>query len=299
MQILTNTSVNAFGYVGHYIIGETVQHLLPISTLNKINAHGYLDQFNGSLGKLSLWADKIKYDKQYQWTRPMHYYDIDSDPPLNCPKFTFPENNNNETNLLYALKTFLLDLEESNQHSVGAATKIIHKFSFNMLIHLLQDLYQPLHFTAKGRGGNEYWFEYKNKRYNLHYFWDSVVLRWALQDILGKSYTMNEAILYFVNKFDKQIDCKFVKFINDVNPIDINSSDQIIFQNENLDETKDLDDIEEFFINIANFVSKENCNLIWHYNEDIDDYVELSKSKIEKLLSYSIKTSYCILQKIF
>jgi len=55
--------------------------------------------------------------------------------------------------------------------------------AFAFICHLVADLHQPLHAGFRDdRGGNTVEIEYRGQEWNLHQFWDGVVVRERLQD---------------------------------------------------------------------------------------------------------------------
>ena len=131
--------------------------------------------FNHSLALTSTQADIIKHTKQYAWTRHLHYYDNpNSDPPEYCSLMSPPKDDHD--NLLYAIKNFTINFESRP------------KFHLLMLVHLLQDLHQPLHLSGKSRGGNGVMITLPNSRrqVSLHEYWDTIVIHQAQSETNGK-----------------------------------------------------------------------------------------------------------------
>lgn len=264
------TTVSAFGQLGHYVIGETTYTLLPDTVKSTISTCKYIDQFNGSMGKASIWADTIKRNPRFRWTSPLHYYDVDNDPPLYCANLTLPENKK-DLNLINGVRRSLVNITLSPLQN---GVKCGSFFHFNMLIHILQDMYQPLHLTGKERGGNERYFSHGGITYNLHKFWDSDVLKLALNDELGEDFNWTDAVEYFYKETKdkvKDIICAHEK------PIDV--------------ETVMLKLVED-----AKPVSQLNCDVVWRFTDD--DYMEQSKDLVKKLITNAILALYCTLLQV-
>ena len=147
----------------HYIIGNTVQEIL---TFNGFKIMSDLMAPFDNLGNLSVYADTIKRNPKYFYTRPLHYYNTGSpadNPPESCQTLEFPSNDKSP-NLLSAITNF---------------SSTVDPFKFKILIHLLEDLHQPLHLTGKFRGGNDIKIEYKKNdtehiyHTSLHALWDT------------------------------------------------------------------------------------------------------------------------------
>lgn len=249
--------IYSFGFQGHYLIGAVTQHFLSSESIEYILSCSYLDDFQGDLGLVSLWADKVKRSKEYSWTRTLHYYDLPDDPPNTCLK-KLPLPKNNTRNLLNGIFNSInvLNGNETNK-------KICSQFHFNMLTHLLQDLHQPLHFTGKEKGGNGHFFYIGKRKYNLHQFWDSRVI-----DIWKKYKNVQNITEYFINKIERTTKICFI------------GNDTPLLPPKN---------ITNFILDIALQSSSENCNIVW--NTDNQNYLNDSAILIESLLTRSILNS--------
>lgn len=159
MLIFAITKVSGFGELGHHIIGQHVQKYLSNSSLSRIKKCKYLDDFSNDLGQASNWADKLRAKSGFQWTGQYHYLDIPDDPPQSCT-FAYPKAN---INLITGINTFSKTLQTSE----------CDRFGFLMLLHLSQDLHQPLHLTGKEKGGNQQKVYLDHQHMNLHHAWDT------------------------------------------------------------------------------------------------------------------------------
>jgi hypothetical protein len=246
--------VFSFGQVGHYVIGTLVYENLSEEVVNKIKECSYLDSFNGSMGDASNWADRIKGRGKYRWTSKLHYYDIDNDPPSYCGIMRLPDNKKS-LNLMNGVNNALRNT--STGDSCGSF------FHFNMLIHLLQDLHQPLHLTGKDRGGNDRNFKSGGKSYNLHRFWDSQAIHLAV----SKKYpnpTLSQAV-------------DFYRTLLTMIPIE---------------EECDADPMKNV-VRYATDVLERNCNFVWLTEKE--NYIQESTYIISHLVIKAIKRSVCIL----
>lgn len=172
--LLWVTGVLSFGHDGHYIIGESAFQLLTKDAKKAILGCDFL---NRSLGDESNWADVIKGDPRYRWMSPYHYYDADNDPPSTCGRISLPIVGS-QVNLISGIDHF------TNAIKRGASwCSEDTAFHFRMLIHLLQDLHQPLHLTGKDRGGNEASIVFKGHRTTLHSIWDSRLIQEHLKEL--------------------------------------------------------------------------------------------------------------------
>lgn len=250
----------AFGQTGHFVIGATVQKLLPSTCMDKVATCNYIDNVTSkySLGTASIWADYIKRNPRFRWTSPLHYYDIDNDPPSYCGHI----NEYPETKKLHLFTGFSRSLTNLTGPTCGSF------FHFNILLHLLQDLHQPLHLTGKDRGGNEFYFNMDGKKYNLHKYWDFTGLDMMLTEKLGSEYSIDSVVDYFYDKSSKNITC----------------------------ETETIESAKNNLLYLANEISLYNCDLVWNTKDPL--YKQKSFVLLEKLILQGIETSYCILKYV-
>lgn len=262
------TSVFAYGYLGHFVIGEVSYRTLSNQSLSYMDACEYLKPFNGSMGLASVWSDIIKRNPRYRWTSALHYYDIDNDPPSYCGVFE-PPKSNRSLNLYNEVGRALRNatLCKGGQHCCAS------QFHSGMLWHLLQDFHQPLHLTGKARGGNEVSFVKDGKKYNLHRFWDSDALDLLLLDVIGVNYTETQAVDYFYNKVSN-----------------------LTIPEDSCRMSADATDINDYIFSKAQDIVSTNCQLVW--NTDMDDYIQLSKNMVEKLILGSIVTTNCVIASL-
>lgn len=179
----------AWGLLGHRIIGEIADMHLSAKTRTSIkNILG-----NETIAMASNWADFIKSDSNLKYLEPWHYINFDSGLTYNqmhnflksdtavdaYSKITFLTNELKKKNLLQDKKIFYLKL----------------------LIHIVGDIHQPLHTSAKGdRGGNEIKVSWFNQTTNLHSVWDTYLVE--LQDL---SYTEYVKAINYVTPAQKSI----------------------------------------------------------------------------------------------
>lgn len=265
--------VSAFGFVGHYIIGEVVKQTVAPEVRLMIEDCNLLAPFNGSMGRASVWADTAKYTKQYSWTRSLHYFDGPNDPPLTCSRIGDNVFTDSTPNLMTALKNLTFDMSADT-------CKCPSQLQFNLLTHFLQDLHQPLHLTGKARGGNQIHFELKNKRYSLHGFWDSTVLDMFMRETLPQGERhVKGAIKYFVAEARKTT-------------LD-NDGDGVVTSSHR-------PSILNLLLNWANDISSENCMLLWQYDNMTDDeYIQRSMHLVKQLIVKSILRTVVTFNQIF
>jgi len=165
---LTITHVFAWGQLGHYLIGLMAEKQMKKSTLKKVEQ--VLSPM--SLGRSGTWMDEIRSDRSYDYATTWHY--LTSKEGEYDPKIQ--ENGGDAFEAIQRIK------EELKK---GGLTPKDESEKLKMLIHIVEDIHQPLHVgTGNDRGGNDVKLEYFGQQTNLHAVWDSGMI-----DRQGMSYT--------------------------------------------------------------------------------------------------------------
>ncbi|GAA0877400.1 S1/P1 nuclease [Algoriphagus jejuensis] len=157
LSLSLSQSVLAWGQLGHYVVGYLAQKQLKKSTLKKVNT--VLGPM--SLGRSGTWMDEIKSDRAYDYLNSWHY--------LTSEHGEFnAEIQEKGGNAFEAIQQLKAELKAGNLSPEDESQKL------KMLIHLVEDIHQPLHVgTGKDRGGNDEKVEYFGRSSNLHSVWDS------------------------------------------------------------------------------------------------------------------------------
>jgi hypothetical protein len=159
-------SVLAWGAAGHEIVATIAQmHLhppvLPIlcSILYPEDTHS---QQSCSLASVATWADRIRF--RARWSAPLHYVGSYDDHPPDACAFPGPQGWEGRPggNVLYAIRNVTSILNEFVQYArpiddlqhVESQNLALAQEALKFLIHFVGDLHQPLHLTARNRGGN-------------------------------------------------------------------------------------------------------------------------------------------------
>ncbi|MEX1191881.1 MAG: S1/P1 nuclease [Brumimicrobium sp.] len=160
--ILFSNSANAWGMLGHRVVGEVAsKHLSRKADRNikKILGHQ-------TLAEVSNWMDDIKSDHAYDSLKPWHYTTI---PDGMKYKDTDP---NPEGDVIYGIN-FLVEKLKS-----GLLTKELECEYLKLLVHLVGDIHQPLHVgNGEDRGGNDVKVEWFWEPSNIHRVWDSGMIQ--------------------------------------------------------------------------------------------------------------------------
>jgi hypothetical protein len=155
----------AWGTQGHRICGQIAStYLTPKARLAIALILG-----NESLALAGNWADFIRSDANYSYLAPWHYVDFDK-------AYTYPEmvdflNHDKNVNA-YTKLQFLID--ELKKKDISKENKLLY---LHMLIHLVEDVHQPMHAAhADDKGGNDFKLNWFNNPTNLHSVWDSQLI---------------------------------------------------------------------------------------------------------------------------
>jgi hypothetical protein len=152
----------AWGTEGHRIAGQIAESYLTPKARAAVRAI----LGDTSVAIASNWADFIKSDPKYSYLSSWHYIDLDKN-------YTFPELQEHlkqDTSVdAYTKLNFLI--AELKKKDLTADKK---KLYLRMVIHIVEDIHQPLHVGHTGdRGGNDIKVTWVGNPTNLHSLWDS------------------------------------------------------------------------------------------------------------------------------
>jgi len=163
----------AWGTQGHRICGQIASsYLAP-------KARKAIEQIlgNESIALASNWADFVRSDPAFSYLSTWHYIDFDK-------VYTYPEmvsylNQDANVDAYTKLQFLIGELKKNN------LSKYNRKIDLRMLIHIIEDIHQPMHAAhAEDKGGNDFKVNWFNNPTNLHSVWDS-----QLVDFQQLSYT--------------------------------------------------------------------------------------------------------------
>ncbi|MDB5124891.1 MAG: Nuclease [Mucilaginibacter sp.] len=155
----------AWGTQGHRICGQIAStYLTPKARLAIAQILG-----NESLALAGNWADFIRSDANYSYLAPWHYVDFDK-------VYTYPEMMDylsHDKNVdAYTKLQFLIN--ELKKKDISKENRLLY---LHMLIHLVEDVHQPMHAAhADDKGGNDFKLNWFNNPTNLHSVWDSQLI---------------------------------------------------------------------------------------------------------------------------
>ncbi|WP_019039547.1 S1/P1 nuclease [Psychroflexus tropicus] len=150
-----------WGQNGHRTVGETAERFLKRSVKNKIDKI-----LNGqSIADASTYADEIKSDRSYDKYKPWHYANIPFDQ-------SYAEADKNpEGDVVFGIEECIRQLKSNS------LSKKEEGFYLKMLIHLVGDMHQPLHFGLKeDKGANDFKVKWFRQSTNMHSVWDTKMI---------------------------------------------------------------------------------------------------------------------------
>lgn len=154
------TQTFAWGQLGHYLIGYMAEKQLKRSVRKKVEKVLY----PMSIGRSGIWMDEIRSDKTFDYANSWHY--------MTSIEGEYDESIQEKGGNVYAeINRIKNELKAGNLNPKKEAEML------KMLIHMVEDIHQPLHVgTGEDRGGNDVKLEYFGRPTNLHSVWDSGIL---------------------------------------------------------------------------------------------------------------------------
>ncbi len=161
LSAIISPSAQAFGQLGHRIIGELAQNNLSPAAEKRINTLTKGE----SLAKISTWADEIRSDKNWSHAAPWHYVSFEDNETWETIK------RNPAGDIIESLERFekvLKDHKATTQDKWQALA---------FYVHFVGDIHQPLHVGhSHDLGGNNVKVKWFGKDTNLHSVWDSKMI---------------------------------------------------------------------------------------------------------------------------
>jgi hypothetical protein len=163
--LLTPTLTMAWGTEGHRICGQIADSYLTPKARKAIQEI----LGNESIAITSNWADFIKSDPNFSYLSSWHYIDFDK-------AYTYPEMQEfllHDTNTdAYTKLQFLIG--ELKKKDITKENRLLY---LRMLIHIAEDVHQPMHTAhTTDKGGNDIKVTWFNDPTNLHSVWDSKLI---------------------------------------------------------------------------------------------------------------------------
>ena len=166
----------AWGADGHRVIGLAAWELLDGTARQSVSAilgDPGEDDRPGAIATACIWPDTVRGEDEWKWSSPLHYVNI----PRSTPHYDRERDCPGGRCVTEGILHFASQLGYEDQDK----EKKWQAFAF--LCHLVADLHQPLHAGFRDdRGANTVDIEYRGETWNLHQFWDSVIVDDRLGD---------------------------------------------------------------------------------------------------------------------
>jgi hypothetical protein len=171
-MLMQPLSALAWGQTGHRIVGRAAIDMLDETAAEALA--GILGEVSAeTLDAACNWPDTVRETPEWEWSAPLHY--------VNIPRHSLHyERERDCRDGLCVSQGIMKYADELGRPGLGAERKWQ---AFAFLCHLVGDLHQPLHAGFRDdRGANHVEITYRGESWNLHQFWDSVVIRERLSD---------------------------------------------------------------------------------------------------------------------
>lgn len=179
----------AWGMLGHRIVGEIAESYLTKKAKKEIRKI----LGNESIAMTSNWADFVRSDSNYKFMDTWHY--VNTPGGLNYQQYRNFLQHDTTTSAYSQLNYLTAQLKKKN---LPQDEKL---FALRMLLHIAEDIAQPLHVSAEGtRGGNDVKLQWFSTSTNLHSLWDSHLIEHQ-----QLSYTEYAAAINFSNAAQRQV----------------------------------------------------------------------------------------------
>ncbi|KAJ3314516.1 hypothetical protein HDV04_006055 [Boothiomyces sp. JEL0838] len=161
--------VLAWGNEGHQIVGSIAQNYLNSNAASHVKS--ILSANQGQMAAVATWADTYKFTSAGAFSKPLHFVDIQDNPPSSCG---YDESRDcAQGNCINtAIQTYTGQLCDSSKN--------LNALKF--LIHFFGDITQPLHNSYRDVGGNSDQVNYNGASTNLHHIWDTEMVQDRISD---------------------------------------------------------------------------------------------------------------------
>jgi hypothetical protein len=194
-------AVLAWGNEGHRAIGAMADQLIA-GTAAAQHVHQLLG--DETLSAASIWADTVRGQMnqtdemlQFKAANPHHAASHHTDIPFEEPTYRDDSIGATNNDVVHAIPACLLILQ-GKPEAQSIFKNVTPRVALRLLAHFIEDLHQPLHVGAgyldqthfvnpngytghygDDQGGNRLFYGGTN-RFQLHYYWDTTVVRAAM-----------------------------------------------------------------------------------------------------------------------
>jgi hypothetical protein len=162
----------AWGEFGHRVIGELAERRLSPEARDEVQRL-LQGETEPHLSAVAVWADRVREQRRYGWTAPLHYVRIHD----RACRYVAARDCPNGECVVGAIERYARELGDTSLDRRQRAEAL--KF----LTHFVADVHQPLHSGHRvDKGGNEFQVNLDGKGTNLHSVWDYHLLASAGRD---------------------------------------------------------------------------------------------------------------------
>jgi hypothetical protein len=160
----------AWGPLGHRASGFMAERLLRPEVRREVRA---LLEPGETLADASQWADEAEVRDRMPRSNAWHYVNV----PLGARAYESRHCDDRRSCVVEKIREYRRILSDRRRPARE------RREALRWLVHLIQDVHQPLHVgDNRDRGGNTTQVLFEGRSYNLHYFWDNVLVREANRD---------------------------------------------------------------------------------------------------------------------
>lgn len=186
--LLLASPVSAWGPEGHRLVGQAAfERLGPDARAAVIDILGVDDAAAAgpALDRACNWPDAVRPTPEWAWTSPFHY--------INLPRHDTAYDRERDCPDGLCVTEGVLRYASELSHPQPDPERRWQALAF--LCHLVGDLHQPLHAGFRDdRGANRVEIEYRGENWNLHEWWDGVLIRARLGNEAGRLAQLSAAV---------------------------------------------------------------------------------------------------------
>ncbi|MEJ2385054.1 MAG: S1/P1 nuclease [Xanthomonadales bacterium] len=176
LLLIPATAAQAWGPTGHRVIGRAAFELLDAparAEVMGILGIGTPAEAADALDAACNWPDEVRDTPEWAWSGPLHY--------VNLPRHSRHYERERDCPDGLCVTEGVLRYAAALANPAAGPERRWQALAF--LCHLVGDLHQPLHAGFRDdRGGNYVEVAYRGEAWNLHEWWDGVLVRERIGD---------------------------------------------------------------------------------------------------------------------
>jgi len=182
--IHSGTAIPLWGPTGHITVATIAQALLSEQATQQVLK--LLPDNDGQLAQIANWADEVKDEPAYEWSKPLHY--------INTPAWACDYERSRDCTY-GGLDNFCVDTAVQNYTSRVQDSSIgfdQQNEALKFLTHFVGDIHQPLHVGfGSDEGGNTLYGYFLTDSTSLHDVWDTHII----DELITKNFNGNSTAL--------------------------------------------------------------------------------------------------------